>query len=283
MGEAQGKKVSPPPLRHRRSRRRRPLARSSHQRPGGSRRSDSTEEKTWRKSSNPHKRPPSWGEGKETLAYRRRHCMSGPRPHSARMADRVASTETPPQCDRALQRPRCGHALVAISVNNHPRNDERRGLSLDWPATSADEAVSRRRQCLVRRRARGREHHARPSRGCHDDRACNCHGLSPTVGRYADVRQAERGMISRDGGRHYKEEPDRTQRREGDLPGNKGDATGDRADDDRRDRSRTAVIGGKPCAGASELCGVPRYVAHAQQAFLWSTEAGFLRHIFWRG
>ena len=23
------------------------------------------------------------------------------------------------------------------SVNNHPRNDERRGLSLDWPATSA--------------------------------------------------------------------------------------------------------------------------------------------------
>jgi len=42
MGEAQGKKVSPPPLRHRRSRRRRPLARSSHQRPGGSRRSDST-------------------------------------------------------------------------------------------------------------------------------------------------------------------------------------------------------------------------------------------------
>ena len=105
MGEAQGKKVSPPPLRPRRSRRRRPLARSSHQRPGGSRRSNSTEEKTWRKSSNPHKRPPSWGEGKETLAYRRRHCMSGPRPHSARMADRVASTGTPPQCNRALQRP----------------------------------------------------------------------------------------------------------------------------------------------------------------------------------
>src|SRR6516225_8567844 len=59
MGEAQGKKVSPPPLRHRRSRRRRPLARSSHERPRGSRRSDSTEEKTWRKSSTPHKRPPS--------------------------------------------------------------------------------------------------------------------------------------------------------------------------------------------------------------------------------
>jgi hypothetical protein len=36
MGEAQGKKVSPPPLRHGRSRRCRPLARSSHQRPRGS-------------------------------------------------------------------------------------------------------------------------------------------------------------------------------------------------------------------------------------------------------
>src|SRR5215471_3073770 len=70
MGEAQGKKVSPPPLRHRRSRRSRPLARSSHQRPRGSRRSDSTEEKTWRLSSNPHKRPPSSGEGKETLGCR---------------------------------------------------------------------------------------------------------------------------------------------------------------------------------------------------------------------
>jgi hypothetical protein len=34
---------------------------------------------------------------------------------------------------------------------------------------------------------------------------------------------------------------------------------------------------------AVELCGVPRYVAHARQAFLWSTEARFLRHIFWCG
>ena len=34
-----------------------------------------------------------------------------------------------------------------------------------------------------------------------------------------------------------------------------------------------------PSGGANELCGVPRYVAHAQKAFLWSTEATFLRHI----
>src|SRR5215813_8308719 len=243
MGEAQGKKVSPPPLRHRRSRRRRPLARSSHQRPSGSRRSDSTEEKTWRKSSNPHKRPPSWGEGKETLAYRRAplHVATPAtqRAHggSCRIHRDAASVRSSAAATAVVTR---WWRSETGSVNNHPRNDERRGLSLDWPATSADEAVSRRRQCLVRRRARGREHHARPSRGCHDDRARHCHGLSPTVGRYADVREAERGLISRDGGRHYKEEPDRcanegrAQRREGDLPGNKGDATGDRADDDRK-------------------------------------------------
>src|SRR5690242_887358 len=149
MGEAQGKKVSPPPLRHRRSRRRRPLARSSHQRPGGSRRSDSSEEKTWRKSSNPHKRPPSWGEGKETLAYRRAP-LHVPTPATQRPAWRIVSH--PPR-RRLSAIERCSDRAVVTpwwrsetgSVNNHPRNDERRGLSLDWPATSADEAVSRRR------------------------------------------------------------------------------------------------------------------------------------------
>jgi len=227
MGEAQGKKVSPPPLRHRRSRRRRPLARSSHQRPGGSRRSDSTEEKTWRKSSNPHKRPPSWGEGKETLAYRRAplhvRTPATQRPHggSCRIHRDAASVRSSAAATALWSR-------VGGDLRQQPPSKRRTARTQPWPATSADEAVSRRRQCLVRRRARGREHHARPSRGCHDDRACNCHGLSPTVGRYADVGEAERGMISRDGGRHYKEEPDRcanegrAQRREGDLPGNKG-------------------------------------------------------------
>ncbi len=169
------------------------------------------------------------------------------RPGSARIADRVASPRR-----RLSASERCSDRAVVTrwwrsetgSVNNHPRNDERRGLSLDWPATSADEAVSRRRQCLVRRRAWGREHHARPGRGRHGDRAHHCHYLSPTLGGYADVREAECGMISRDGGRHCEEQRDRcanegrAQRREGDLPGNKGDATGDRADDDRCDRSR---------------------------------------------
>jgi hypothetical protein len=32
-----------------------------------------------------------------------------------------------------------------------------------------------------------------------------------------------------------------------------------------------------------ELCGVHGYVALAQNAFLWSTEPSFLRHIFGRG
>ena len=157
------------------------------------------------------------------------------RPGSARMADRVASTETPPQlrasaAATALWSRVGGDQRPAPSTTTlETTNGEDSALIGQRPQ---HEAVSRRRQCLVRRRARGREHHALPSRGCHDDRARNCHGLSPTVGGYADVREAERGMISRDGGRHYKEERDhcankgRAQRREGDLPKDEGDAAG---------------------------------------------------------
>src|SRR6516225_2499904 len=164
MGEAQGKKVSPPPLRPRRSRRSRPLARSSHQRPRGSRRSDSTEEKTWRISKDPHKRPASSGEEKETLAYRRAALHVPTRPHSARMADRVASTGTPPQCDRALQRPlwsRVGGDQRPAPPTTTLETTNGEGSALIGQRRQ-HEAVSRRRQCLVRRRARGREHHARP-------------------------------------------------------------------------------------------------------------------------
>jgi hypothetical protein len=171
---------------------------------------------------------------KKPLRTEGRHCMSRPRPHSARMADRVASTETPPQCDRALQRPlwsRVGGDQRPAPPTTTLETTNGEGSALIGQRRQ-HEAVSRRRQCLVRRRARGREHHARPSRGCHDDRARNCHCLSPTVGGYADVREAQRGMISRDGGRHYEEERDhcankgRAQRREGDLPKDEGDAAG---------------------------------------------------------
>src|SRR6516162_1777322 len=61
-----------------------------------------------------------------------------------------------------------------------------------------------------------------------------------------------------------------------------GEATGDRADDDRCDRSRTAVIGGKACAGASELCGVPPYVAHRQIDVYPSPNRRLVRHILAR-
>ncbi len=177
---------------------------------------------------------PRGAKEKKPLRTEGRHCMSGPRPHSARMADRVASTGTPPQCDRALQRPlwsRVGGDQRPAPPTTTLETTNGEGSALIGQRRQ-HEAVSRRRQYLVRRRERGREHHARPSRGCHDDRARNCHCLSPTVGGYADVREAERGMISRDGGRHYKEERDhcsnkgRAQRREGDLPKDEGDAAG---------------------------------------------------------
>ena len=139
MGEAQGKKVSPPPLRPRRSRRSRPLARSSHQRPRGSRRSDSTEEKTWRISKDPHKRPASSGEEKETLdSMSRQPARQRPHGGSCRIHRDAASVASERCSDRAVVT-RWWRSETG-SVNNHPRNDERRGLSLDWPATSADHA-----------------------------------------------------------------------------------------------------------------------------------------------
>jgi hypothetical protein len=68
--------------------------------------------------------------------------------------------------------------------------------------------MSRQWQRLVRYRARGSEHHARPGRGCHDDRSYQCRCLSPALTGSANVREAECGMISRDGGRHCEEERD---------------------------------------------------------------------------
>jgi hypothetical protein len=103
------------------------------------------------------------------------------------------------------------------------------------------------------------------------------------------MREPKCGVIARDGGRHCKKQRERganegrPQCREGDLSDKEGDAAGDCADDDRYDRTRTGVIGGKSCCHASRLCGVPRYVAHGHKAFLCSTRAGFLRHIFSRG
>src|SRR5262245_6674485 len=65
-------------------------------------------------------------------------------------------------------------------------------------------------------------------------------------------------MIARNGGRHCKEQRDRRanegrpQRRKGDLSEKEGDAARDCADDDRSDRTRTGVIGGKSRCDAGE-------------------------------
>jgi hypothetical protein len=190
----------------------------------------------------------------------------------------------------ALQRARHGHASAIRNRLRPPPSKTTNG------GNSA--LLGQRRQRIRRCHARGnalsgigcgRERHARPGRCRHDDRARNCHGLSPALGGYADVGETERGMISGEGSRHSENQCDgctdegRAERRRGDLRGNKGDAAGDRADDDRRNRPRTAVIRGEPCGDTVELCGVLRYVAREQRAFLWSTQASFLRHIFWRG
>jgi len=67
MGEAQGKKVSPPPLRLRRSRRSRPLARSAKERPWV-RAEQHPQEKTWLTRKVLHKRSDVLIEEKEAMA-----------------------------------------------------------------------------------------------------------------------------------------------------------------------------------------------------------------------
>ena len=131
-----------------------------------------------------------------------RHCMSGPRPHNAPHGGscRICWRRHPGPIE-PLQRPRSGHALGIRDRSSRPVEIANRGSSA---------LPGRRRQRIRRCHAggnalsgtgRGRKRHARPGRGRHDDRARHCHGVSPTLGGYADVREAECGMISCDGSR----------------------------------------------------------------------------------
>jgi hypothetical protein len=71
----------------------------------------------------------------------------------------------------------------------------------------------------------------------------------------------------------------RADEREDDLRRCESCAAGEETERDGAERTCPAVIGKDTGGNADKLCGVPRYVAHARQAFLWSTEANFLRHI----
>jgi len=96
-------------------------------------------------------------------------------------------------------------------------------------------------------------------------------------------------VIARDRGRRGEEKRNRGTDKwradgcNGDLSGRESDGAGDQADKNRADFTLAAVVGSEPRGDTNELCGVPRYVAHAQYAFLWNTEAGSLRHIFLHG
>jgi hypothetical protein len=145
MGEAQGKKVSPPPLRPRRSRRSRPLARSSHQRPRGSPGPTAVRIRRGR-----YRVTRTRGQARR--AKEKKHWRTDGRPrhvrtrqHSACMGDLVASELIGPHRSRCNERAEVTRERSKIGSVNHPRNHERRKLSSAWPATSADQAMSRQR------------------------------------------------------------------------------------------------------------------------------------------
>jgi superfamily II DNA or RNA helicase len=94
----------------------------------------------------------------------------------------------------------------------------------------------------------GNKCNARPC-GCrHSDRADERHNLSPTFGRYAELCQAKRGMISGDASRHREGQCDRgsNERRvyfaDDELSGNDGKTACNQPDDRGGDRPRTVVV-----------------------------------------
>ena len=107
------------------------------------------------------------------------------------------------------------------------------------------------------------QRHARPRHRRHNGCAGKCNHLTPALGRNRELREAACGMISGHGGRHGKEQckrganDGRAQPREGGLSDNEGEAADDRGDDDRCERPRAAVVGGKARGHAGKLCGVP--------------------------
>jgi hypothetical protein len=152
MGEAQGKKVEPPPLRQRRSRRSRPLARSSHQRPRGVGPA-APRRKTWRMLSEPHKRSGLPGEEKETLACRwARPQHAWKRVAQPSSADFGVCVETPPRSERWMY-PAVIMRWIREDRPDKPLKATNGAFSPFWSATLTDQAMSGRQQSPARRRA----------------------------------------------------------------------------------------------------------------------------------
>jgi hypothetical protein len=162
------------------------------------RRSDSTEEKTWRISNNLHKRPATSGDGKETLAYRWvGHCTSRRRPHSAPIAHGIASARDAvsvpsKRCDDrpAVTRRRSGIGSAIQPLRRRTAGSTLLGHRRQRNRHAGGDALSGI--------GRGREGHAHPGRSRHDNCANHCDCLLPAIGGYTDVREAERSSACND-------------------------------------------------------------------------------------
>ena len=99
--------------------------------------------------------------------------------------------------------------------------------------------------------ARGGERHAHPGGASHRNCAEERKDLSPSLGRHADLREAQGCVITHYGGRCGKDECDRgaekwrAQRCNGDLSDGEDEGAGGQTDEDRADLTRAAAVGGK--------------------------------------
>jgi hypothetical protein len=108
-------------------------------------------------------------------------------------------TVTTPQCyrDPSTGHAKSGHASV------HPKSAPALKITTAEAHPCLGSHVSRSSDITAaavpcRASGEGRKHHARPGRGCQDNRSYQCRCLSPALNGNANVREGECGMISRE-------------------------------------------------------------------------------------
>src|SRR6266446_5819751 len=256
--QAQGKKVSPPPLRQ--GDRGFAVLRRDHaiKRPRGLRARQPCKEKTWQ----------TWSAQEVRRDGRRNRnpgVRKGGRSHPGSAPALALQTPGSVGCG---QRCRSIDAVARAALLT-VRFDDRQPLS---PNRIHDEA---RPQLSLAARAAGNgdpkpassprsgigrdgERQAHPGRGSDRDRTDQRKRSLPQLCRYADLRETKGCVITRHGGRHGEHECDsgadqwQAERRDRNLARREGEGSGNQADKESADLTGAAVVGGNTCGNGNE-------------------------------
>ena len=248
----------------------------------------------------PCKRSSPTGEGTETLAYGKAVAAIRDQPPRSHCRHRVLSAaDSGAVRSMRLRGPRCSRSDLTIGNRRSPNriHDEARP-QLSLAARAAGNGDPKPASSPRSGIGRDRERQAHPGRGSDRNRTDQRKRSLPQLCRYAELRETKGCVITRHGGRHGEHECDsgadqwQAERRDRNLARREGEGSGNQADKESADLTSAAVVGGNTCGNGNEdgqgmdrkrKCGAPKNVAHTRQTFLWSREAGSLRHIFARG